>query len=893
MEWAEWAKVRGGLRAKRGELPQAACKIGGGNDASRDLMARYFREQEREQLLWKLDELWRLAAALDEASSWGKGELRTKMSQDAFTAALEKGLRYALRGSARAWGLPEAGSDLDTALAVLFRCSDQKHPRRQALLGQLRAYFPTMAKLPAALGFERFVTAGEFSSVIGDERLDPSTIESYLTSRSLDAYPQVLEAAVSRDAALCHLFPRYASPSFPWARTHPSLVRSIVGAMKDRIAETPAEDLERWKSWLMRWLEARPDDVPMRDEPFEPLLNRLLSGDEIASVLIDAPARFLNLWNQSSKGFEKKILRDHFWLVIRWAIETLCADYDAIGGLLLLLKAGGTSRELRSKVSEAALTAWLSAWFRGRVLSKKTAENDLLADVAVELLPRDALTGLLAELDLDGLVRLIGLVKHEGFARRLAEDGLARIAEGSLEIWNRRRSAERERPRWPISTVISDVIKQFGSSILVHNELLLGYSLGVLASQNGLGVDQPDYWRSNRMSVIGISDIPSLPPEVLSQARLWYLLHRLGDYHKHSWDHRTEILGLNSELTAHASAHPDSWALALPWILERADLLNGLAESVTVLLAREFMCVSDALEAICSGLLPSAERDRAVGIRALGRGLEAPNKAMMRAVMDTITKWVDGAALFPHPLELPSATWLASLGTEGVIRSLVESAESEFRDFFRTSAGLDEDLHTSRLLAELERAMKNADLAVRGLAARPGKGPMAVVSHRQAPKKPDEARYGFDLALIVKGSVRDQFALEIAEFVQVKKLRRPGTGQKFGDDWSIDLVQLEKIQAASASAGYWLIDSAGKLLAVPAKLISAIAAGRNQRGSSLALSHHEMRSMAIPLSQFFVDLLVGAWIGNSDARALRIARGEDDLIRPRHIVEIEIRWHQE
>ncbi len=510
-------------------------------------MASHLRRQEREQLLRTLRELWSVSVTLEDAPGYEKRDLRAKMSQDAFTAAVEKGLRYALRGSVRGWGLPEAGSDLDTALAVLFRCPDEKHPRRQALAGALHAYFPALAKLRVVLGFERFITVGEFKVILGDESLKSSNIESYLTSRSLEAYPQFLEAAVSREAALCHLFPRYASPSFPWARTHASLVRSIAGVMRTQITETPAEDLGRWKSWLLRWLQERPDDIAMRDEPFESLLNRLLSGDDIASALSDAPARFLNLWHKSSTGFEKKIFRHHCWLVVRHAVETLSPDYDAVSGVLRLVRAGGISREFSAKVNEAALNTWLCAWFRSRVLSKDTAEDDFLADVAVELLPRDALAGLLAEPDLEGLVRLISRVKHKRFARRLAEDGPARISEGVLETWNRRRSAERERQRWPICTLISDVIEQFGSSVLVHNELLLGYSLGVLASQNGLGVDQPDYWRSNRMSVIGISDIPSLPPEVLSQARLWYLLHRLADYHKHSWDHRTEIMGLSSE----------------------------------------------------------------------------------------------------------------------------------------------------------------------------------------------------------------------------------------------------------------------------------------------------------------------------------------------------------
>jgi hypothetical protein len=856
-------------------------------------MPRHSREQEREQLLGTLHKLWGLSMALEKADSYDKRKPRDKMSQDAIIAAVEKGLRYALRGSHRGWVLPEAGSDLDIALAVLFRCSDAKQPRRQALVGQLPAYFPALAKTSAPLAFERFVTVGEFRVILGDESLSSSDIESYLNSRSLESYPQCLEAAVSHEAALCHLFPRHASPSFPWARTHAALVKSIAGAMKTLIAEAPAEELEQWKSWLLRWLHERPDDVAMRDEPFEFLLNRLCSGDDIASTLRDAPARFLNLWHNSSTGFNKKVFRHHCWLVVGHAVETLSPNYEAVSGLLRLLRTGGIPREFSANADEAALNAWLSAWFRSRVPNKDTAEDDVLADVAVELLPRDVLTGLLAELDLEGLVRLISRVKHKRFAERLAEDGLAQIAKGVLETWNRRRSAEREKDRWPTCTVVSDVIERFGSSVLVHNELLLGCSLGVLACQHGLGIDQPAYWQSREMFAIGISDLPSLPPEVLSQARLWYLLYRLADYHKHAWDHRTEIMGLSSELSSYAFAHPDSWALALPWILERADLLNGLAESVTVLLAREFKGVADALEASGAAPLPSAEKDRALGIRVLCRGLEAPNKTMMRAVMDTISKWVDGAALFPHPLELPSATWLASLGTEGVIRSLVQNAESEFRDFFKTSAGLDEDLHTSHLLAELERAMKNADLAVRGLAARSGKGPLAVVSHRQAPKRPDEARYGFDLALIVKGSVPDQFALETAEFVQVKKLRRRGTGQPFGEDWSIDLVQLDKILAVSASAAYWLLDGGGKVLAVPGKLISAIASGRNQRGSTLTLSRHEMRSMAIPLSQFFVDLLVGAWIGNCDARALRIARGEDDLIRPRFILEIAIGWHRQ
>lgn len=200
---------------------------------------------------------------------------------------------------------------------------------------------------------------------------------------------------------------------------------------------------------------------------------------------------------------------------------------------------------------------------------------------------------------------------------------------------------------------------------------------------------------------------------------------------------------------------------------------------------------------------------------------------------------------------------------------------------------LDEDLHATRLLAELERAMKNADLVVRGLAAQPGKRPMAVVSHRQAPKKSDEGCYGFDLALIVKGSVRDQLALEIAKFVQVKQLPTPGTGQLFGDDWSINLVQLEKILAVSSSAGYWLLDGGGSVLAVPAKLISAIAVGRNARDLHWrcpATRRARWRSRGRNSTSVF-------WWGSGSGIAIRrtcesragrmISSGRDSLLRSR------------
>jgi hypothetical protein len=145
---------------------------------------------------------------------------------------------------------------------------------------------------------------------------------------------------------------------------------------------------------------------------------------------------------------------------------------------------------------------------------------------------------------------------------------------------------------------------------------------------------------------------------------------------------------------------------------------------------------------------------------------------------------------------------------------------------------------------------------------------------------------------MVNCAIPGKVVLQFCELVQVKKLRRrPGPGT-FSDSWSIDAVQLERLLSSSVSSAYWLFDEHGVVLTVPAKLLWGVGSARPLRGATFAVSHYEIRSMAIPLPQFFVDLLIGAWIGDTSERALKIARGEDDLILPRLMAELEIHWGQ-
>ncbi len=59
--------------------------------------------------------------------------------------------------------------------------------------------------------------------------------------------------------------------------------------------------------------------------------------------------------------------------------------------------------------------------------------------------------------------------------------------------------------------------------------------------------------------------------------------------------------------------------------------------------------------------------------------------------------------------------------------------------------------------------------------------------------------------------------------------------------------------------------------------------------SSATLGYNELRHGAIGLDQFLPELFLGIWVGDDRAETVRFARDGDDLIRPRHIFEIQLR----
>jgi hypothetical protein len=91
----------------------------------------------------------------------------------------------------------------------------------------------------------------------------------------------------------------------------------------------------------------------------------------------------------------------------------------------------------------------------------------------------------------------------------------------------------------------------------------------------------------------------------------------------------------------------------------------------------------------------------------------------------------------------------------------------------------------------------------------------------------------------------------------------------------------------SQSASYWLIGASGALWCLPARWIHAVGAGHHAFDQeSFTLHYLDARHVAVPLSQFLLELFVGTWLGTEDPDTLEFARGQHPALRPAHIFEI-------
>lgn len=396
-----------------------------------------------------------------------------------------------------------------------------------------------------------------------------------------------------------------------------------------------------------------------------------------------------------------------------------------------------------------------------------------------------------------------------------------------------------------------------------HFRLELGFSVGLRIADEDTEPSREKV--SEHLQKVGIEPSDGMVEALLPMVELWAALRTLAKYQSNSWEHNIELVGLRAKTASLALARPDLWAQSLPWILARSSILGDVAEAVTLELSTTAAEVRNALAKACDHEVESI-RLKAAGLWTLLHGLEDPESGLARTLADAAAHHMDGTPIFPHPLAPVSATWLGSVGVEQAIANGVRRATNRFAGEVRDQGADIEEALTKALVKEIEVEFRELQPRLKLLGGSRSRSPAPILSVRQRPtsKKSEEPVYGCDLAWLLNATVRGRYVTTWAELVQVKKStalqgRRNTTSR--ADSWRIESKQLNDILKWSATAAYWLIASRGEVLAIPAKHLVAIRRGtnRSEHAETFTVGYHEVRSAAIPLEQYLVDLLIGQW----------------------------------
>jgi hypothetical protein len=332
-----------------------------------------------------------------------------------------------------------------------------------------------------------------------------------------------------------------------------------------------------------------------------------------------------------------------------------------------------------------------------------------------------------------------------------------------------------------------------------------------------------------------------------------------------------------------ARERPEAWADTLPWLLKAGPHAEPHAKAITLELWPTSPAVRTALEAASShddhgvrlaadGLKDAVGADGPVGAVALA---DLAARALDRHVFDAPTR-----------LGAPGSTWLADVGLEEALRSGVRAAVAAAGRHFTSMPETEEEGHVGFLLGTLTARLA-AHLPAAAAAASGGRGPQLTVATRTNGKA-EETGSGADLALTVAIDLAGALRTEFAEAVQVKKSTRLHADPD-RDTWTVANDQLEALLDRSASAVYWLLANDGGVLVVPAKLLVAIARGTGREiQGTFQVGYADVRHAAVDLAQFFVDLLVGAWLGSDRPGLLAYAAAGGSASAPYAVLEIDV-----
>lgn len=428
---------------------------------------------------------------------------------------------------------------------------------------------------------------------------------------------------------------------------------------------------------------------------------------------------------------------------------------------------------------------------------------------------------------------------------------------------------KRRLPRFP--AVATLVATHFPAQL----ELEFGYSAGIRAETLD---DVPRI-----LTQLGIREHAEV---FLPMGKLWFLLKQMHALSR-SGDHETEMAGLRAELLALVGHRPQLWPVALKWILLHAADIKNEVTAITSRLCGANPAIAAALRQMHD--VPAVSL-LARGILALVDGIAAPADQHTLALANSLAQYFDGTPKFPSPLALRSATWLGSGRVEAGLRDGVSRARSHFAAHVKGNVGSVEEALTEHLMTEIQAAFRGADHLPLGSDSEAYGVPSLKISRREVSKGKEEKKYGCDLAFLVRVQAQGVYQMEWAAVVQVKKtLAKPGSST--ADTWEIKVAQLETLLKTCPSAVYFLICGHGEVLVVPARHLFGFVRGKAQLAvtKSRDLGYNDVRSAAIPLEQYIVDLLVGQWTGSSDDAMIAFVQNDQGL-GPRHLVELDIEF---
>jgi hypothetical protein len=440
----------------------------------------------------------------------------------------------------------------------------------------------------------------------------------------------------------------------------------------------------------------------------------------------------------------------------------------------------------------------------------------------------------------------------------------------------------------------NSILNEYGLKIAPHMKTCLGYEVGMALYEKRLCISTDNV--DAALEFLGIcGDRRALSTDLVTASDLWLSLRKAAGYKSHRHEHETELAGIRPHVVQLASAHPDLWNETLPWLLARSHHLDGLIEAVTIECARQNSATIEALRRAveCNSV---SIRDRASGVLAMFDNTFGTSRSL-ESVIDFIARYTDGTPILPHPLKPTSRIWLGSHNLELMLVTRIEQAAKRFATKVVAQGRAEEEGLTRILITELEAAFRDTDVSTTALAkTKAGQSPGHISLQERPVPKAEEKNYGCDLALLVSGEVHGRIKFQSCELVQVKKTTIFYTNResKGRDDnkWKIEVRQLkDHLLTHSQTSVYWLINAQGDVLVVPARMLLALIRGMGgENQGTVDLGYSRVRSMAIPLSQFLVDLLLGGWVGTEDAKALCFARGENFNTKPLHIIEIKVRY---